>query len=401
MADAHDKFGPLDRIGVCLSGGGFRAALYEAGALKALIDAELWPQVSSLSSVSGGSILNAFLFVSEWKSEQSKNGVEDVPPDLHGFCDRIRKRGLFLISTFVMLILLFILVIAVIWHRVPNVGVLIGSGLLFAAAIAGSRGLILSHAISVFLSEVSALKKQELAKLSIPPRIRLKKDRVFVFVATDLSDGSPFFVTTTSVGSPFRGWCSEIRISLPTVVAASAAVPVLFPTVGLNLSKGQFVGGLASVASSKKVWLGDGGISNNLGSDWLEHTGKPDLTVIIDASSFSEVKIKFPRSISTMVAIKSSMYANTIKPRLAGFRGRADAVVCSLSQPTDGQTLGRFTGNREYRTSLRRIKLLRGVSLIAEGHFSMSLELKRIGVLKECSISKSELAAYSLFSSRE
>lgn len=48
-------------VGLCLSGGGFRAALFHLGALRRLNEYGLLSRVDSISSVSGGSILSAHL----------------------------------------------------------------------------------------------------------------------------------------------------------------------------------------------------------------------------------------------------------------------------------------------------------------------------------------------------
>jgi len=48
-------------IALCLSGGGYRAALFHLGATRRLHELGILPQVRSISSVSGGSILAAFL----------------------------------------------------------------------------------------------------------------------------------------------------------------------------------------------------------------------------------------------------------------------------------------------------------------------------------------------------
>lgn len=50
--------GPVDRIGVAMSGGGYRAGAWGMGALLYLADAGLQARVSTISSVSGGSITN-------------------------------------------------------------------------------------------------------------------------------------------------------------------------------------------------------------------------------------------------------------------------------------------------------------------------------------------------------
>jgi NTE family protein len=48
-------------IALCLSGGGFRAALFHLGALRRLHELEILQRVAAISSVSGGSIFAAFL----------------------------------------------------------------------------------------------------------------------------------------------------------------------------------------------------------------------------------------------------------------------------------------------------------------------------------------------------
>lgn len=47
------------RLGVAISGGGFRATAFGLGALRALHDRRLLPQVMVISGVSGGSVLTA------------------------------------------------------------------------------------------------------------------------------------------------------------------------------------------------------------------------------------------------------------------------------------------------------------------------------------------------------
>src|SRR5438477_323991 len=51
----------MNRIGLALSGGGFRASLYHLGLVRFLRDAGLLPRVTHVTSVSGGSVLAAHL----------------------------------------------------------------------------------------------------------------------------------------------------------------------------------------------------------------------------------------------------------------------------------------------------------------------------------------------------
>src|SRR3954454_18956104 len=51
----------MNRLGLALSGGGFRAAFYHVGLVRFLRDAGILPQVTHITSVSGGSIFAAHL----------------------------------------------------------------------------------------------------------------------------------------------------------------------------------------------------------------------------------------------------------------------------------------------------------------------------------------------------
>src|SRR5215467_11369205 len=50
-----------NRIALCLSGGGFRAALFHLGALRRLNELGILSKIDTITSVSGGSIISAHL----------------------------------------------------------------------------------------------------------------------------------------------------------------------------------------------------------------------------------------------------------------------------------------------------------------------------------------------------
>ena len=53
----------MGKLGLCLSGGGFRAALFHIGTLAALAEREQLHKVEVLSTVSGGSIIGAYYYL--------------------------------------------------------------------------------------------------------------------------------------------------------------------------------------------------------------------------------------------------------------------------------------------------------------------------------------------------
>src|SRR5687767_11992601 len=68
IEQTHSRSGHLappisERAGIalCLSGGGYRAALFHLGALRRLDELAILPRITTISSVSGGSIVNALL----------------------------------------------------------------------------------------------------------------------------------------------------------------------------------------------------------------------------------------------------------------------------------------------------------------------------------------------------
>lgn len=68
-ADPISDLEPLDvaaetKIGLCLSGGGFRATLFHAGALLRLNECGLLRRIDVIASVSGGSIAAGLLALS-------------------------------------------------------------------------------------------------------------------------------------------------------------------------------------------------------------------------------------------------------------------------------------------------------------------------------------------------
>ena len=71
---------PKRDVGLCLSGGGYRAAVFHLGSLIRLNEAGLLPRLRTVSSVSGGSIVAAFLGL-RWT--QLQFGPEGRAANLH------------------------------------------------------------------------------------------------------------------------------------------------------------------------------------------------------------------------------------------------------------------------------------------------------------------------------
>src|ERR1700741_833489 len=75
----------MNKFGLALSGGGFRASLYHLGLVRFLRDAGLLSQVSHITSVSGGSIIAAHLVLNWDRYNGSPNEFDAVASELLAF----------------------------------------------------------------------------------------------------------------------------------------------------------------------------------------------------------------------------------------------------------------------------------------------------------------------------
>ncbi len=85
-----DRTRKREGIGLCLSGGGFRASLFHLGALRRLHELGVLQRVRTISSVSGGSIFSAFLADRLAKKQTPGIAISDwskeISAPLRSFC---------------------------------------------------------------------------------------------------------------------------------------------------------------------------------------------------------------------------------------------------------------------------------------------------------------------------
>src|SRR3954447_24385191 len=75
----------MKKIGLALSGGGFRATLYHLGLVRFLRDADILRQVTHITSVSGGSIMAAHLVLNWDRYTGSAEEFEQAAAQLLAF----------------------------------------------------------------------------------------------------------------------------------------------------------------------------------------------------------------------------------------------------------------------------------------------------------------------------
>ncbi|HLH90778.1 MAG TPA: patatin-like phospholipase family protein [Xanthobacteraceae bacterium] len=229
-------------IALALSGGGFRAMLFHAGALMRLHQLGILARVARISSVSGGSIAAGFL-AAAWKSLAGASS------------DQFKQMYVDPILAFSR-------------ERIDVGDILTGflPGTSASAQVAASYDKALLHNITL---------------QDIPDAPQ------FVFCATNLQSGVLWRFTKAYAGDYVVGRIDKPAFPLSTAVAASSAFPPFLSPVVLNPAAGSVTdwpgraagaGGVIDPAPYRaRVLLADGGVYDNHG---LEPVVKRYMTVL-------------------------------------------------------------------------------------------------------------------------
>lgn len=227
----------MHRIGLSLSGGGFRATLYHLGVIRFLRDAKILPKISHITTVSGGSVLGAHLALNWDKYNGSDAEFDQVAGEIVRFVQLdVRNR---------------------IVRRFPMASAVNMVRRLFrlrASRQLTRPGLLEKHYERFLYGDTSLFQ--------LPDRPRLH------ILSTNLSEGclcsfyqGGLLLQRRRPGQ--RDRFEQVRLGLATVpmaVAASSAFPGFFPPLELN---GWDVGVEEGVFNRQAFT--DGGVFDNLG----------------------------------------------------------------------------------------------------------------------------------------
>lgn len=344
--------GGLDSVGVALSGGGIRAALFSLGVLVGLVETGENRRVTNISSVSGGSIVNAAVAQTcEFASIETTTQFESVAKPI---AETLCRRGVFVFSRSALLAFA---------HFVgPRLGGVVVVGLFAYGGIAGIlqerqldglpwgwivAGLVVIVVGTLFLSRGAA---QEALYASVLGGLdggkafgHLDKLRestcTHVLVATDLVSAAPVFFSRQFVCCPPFGWGTAEGTRTASAVYASAAFPAVFPAKRFRRQRFEFQNGSASPPFPRLLKLNDGGVYNNLGTDWFDvlesqETAEiwrfgnlqppPALTpvarrIVVNAGAASRRLRRVPPFLAISRTM-SVLYDNTVRPRLQSMR---------------------------------------------------------------------------------
>jgi NTE family protein len=148
-----------------------------------------------------------------------------------------------------------------------------------------------------------------------------------ILTSTDLATGRAFRVSRDFVGSYDFGYQpTPDGLSLGQAVAASAAVPVLFPPVYLRTE------GLGLRDAPEVLSLVDGGVYDNLGLEWFQGwgSGRPsaaravDYIIVVDASG---PMVKQQRALRGVRAVKRAREIQYTQTRATRIRWFVDELI--------------------------------------------------------------------------
>ncbi len=242
MDDSRTVYAPFEAshrngIGLCLSGGGYRAALFHLGALRRLNELGVLSRVRTISSVSGGSIAAAFV-ARAWYLR-----VAHVPPS---DWDAIVREPLVALTS------RNIRTGSLLWSLLP------GPTAVGRLMHAYDRALRV-HGKDVPLKDVA---------------------KCFVFCATDLAFGANWVLGKTRIGDYQVGYAdTPPRWTLGRAVAASSCFPPIFqpmrikPELAHTLTGGRAHNRPEWASAVQNLTLTDGGDYDNMATEpvWKDH----------------------------------------------------------------------------------------------------------------------------------
>jgi predicted acylesterase/phospholipase RssA len=314
----------VSRIAVALSGGGHRACLWGLGVLMYLTDSQRSGQVTSIASVSGGSLANAAIGHAHDYRTATTDELDEVVARV---ARRAATGGTVLAwwGTWAYLLLVALDVVAVWivnpwrvdWAPWPEALVFAGALLVFSWLLT-QRGRVFGRAFAHTL-------------FSGTPRLNELHDGLdHVICATDLHAGEHVYFSGSFVAAYRFGLGIPDGMKLHRAVQASAAFPPVFPVAWIRTKGFRFQGGRPESASTRAMALTDGGVYDNMADQWAQKLGErmrrleapgpgfqvADELVVANASaglgwaSARCLRIPFVGALLALLRVKSVLYDN-------------------------------------------------------------------------------------------
>lgn len=301
----------VGKVGLALSGGGFRASLFHIGVLAKLAELDALRNVEVLSCVSGGSIIGAHYYLEVRRLLQSKSDEKITRQDYIDIVRRIERDFLAGVQRNLRMRVAADIRTNLKMAFLPNYSRTERVGELYESEIFSRVG---AGREQLYLDELTVRPADGPADFS--PRAdnwrRAAKVPVLILNATTLNTGHNWQFTTSWMGEPPSSISTEVdgndrlrrlyyqqappphrQIRLGHAVAASACVPGLFEPLAL-----------AGLYPEKVVRLVDGGVHDNQGIAGL--LGEDCTTLLVSDASGQMGTLNNPRSGLFGVSMRSN-----------------------------------------------------------------------------------------------
>jgi hypothetical protein len=266
---------------IAISGGGHRASLFGLGALMYLADAGLNAEVTSIASVSGGSLTNGYVGAHlDYTAVSGEDFAEAVTP----LVKRCAVQGTVQWAPEAVALLagiaLGVLVAIGAWF-LPVSGwlrlVVFLLGLVLALALVEARSVVADRIFRRLLFSTPDGRAIRLADLH--PAV------THVLCATEVqSKVHAYFSRAFAYSYEYGTSTGAGHLQLSTAVQASACFPGGFPPRSLTAAKLGF-----TKPHRKTLWLVDGGVYDNMGEQWAQRfagrvSGNAELAAVAGAA---------------------------------------------------------------------------------------------------------------------
>jgi hypothetical protein len=326
-------------LAVSLSGGGHRATLFTLGALMYLVDSGANKSVTSIASVSGGSITNALVGQTlRFRAAGSSEFDQRISKPL---AYRIANNGTLFAPALVKLYIALLVVLGLSLLVIPfttSLGPCYVRFLLWVAVLliggwlAGKRGSVCAYAFkkTLFSTGGKATHLKDLQTDGLD----------HVICSTELRSAEQVYFSGSFIYSYCFGHAENAAdLELARAVQASACFPGGFPPAVISNKGYQFSGAPTldgcGPRERNKFVMTDGGVYDNMGDQWargfegrLRHWPElgrgrsvPELVIVVNASArFPWTPYRFGwiplvNEILAIVRMNDVMYVNTTNVR--------------------------------------------------------------------------------------
>ncbi|MDR6761921.1 NTE family protein [Flavobacterium sp. 2755] len=296
------------KLGLSLSGGGYRASVYHLGTLKKLKELGLLDKVDIISTISGGSITGAYYGLTGNNFEEFEKGVLSI-------AKRSIIRGIFFSFRFICIFLFFLsffsLVVMLLFTAYAWVSTILLIAVFFTALRFQFKIFPVSSIIDGLYSRwffgAKTLKDFNSTPVIAINATNVETGRPFTFSKFKMSDSSYEYPETGAEAIRFIP--DDFPISL--AVTASTCVPFAFTPIYIESKFFEKEEDFHKV----KPCLVDGGVYDNQGIHKLTHGNSSyvcDIVIVSDAGNIMP-KINSFTNVLQLLVRTSDIFMNRIK----------------------------------------------------------------------------------------